>query len=106
MATPVAAEVLAFLGKDETQPTEQVDAHLSVVTEMVRAYTRGVGFDETGAPDAGLAAVIISSTARLVSNPTMQSFMSIDDASFRPGSFAGWTLPEIAVLHAYRRRAH
>ena len=47
----------------------------------------------------------MSSTARLVSNPTMTTFTAIDDAQVRQGTFQGWTLPELGILHAYRARA-
>lgn len=105
MAEPLAADVLAFLGQDEAAPTAQIEAHLPIVTAMVKAYTRGRGFDTSGDPDEALAAVIIASTARLVSNPTMTTFTALDDAQVRQGTFNGWTLPELAILHAYRRRA-
>ena len=71
---------------------------------MVKTYVRGVGFTDD-VPDEALAAVIVSSTARLVSNPTMTAFTAIDDAQVRQGTFQGWTLPELAILHAYRARA-
>jgi len=31
--------------------------------------------------------------------------MRVDDVMMRQTIFAGWTLPELAVLHNYRRRA-
>lgn len=34
----------------------------------------------------------------------MDAFTAIDDAQIRQGTFQGWTLPELPVLHAYRAR--
>ena len=35
----------------------------------------------------------------------LTEMMAIDDYTTRPGRFTGWTLPELAVLNGYRRRA-
>ena len=105
MATPIEAGVLAFLGRDaDAATTEQITAHLGIVKHMVELYVRGVGF-LSGIPDDLLAAVIVSSAARLVSNPTMTTYSAIDDAQVRQGTFQGWTLPELAILHSFRARA-
>ena len=87
-----------------TAEAEQVESHLATVAAMVRAYTRGAGFDD-GEPADDLARVIVSSATRLVSNPTHQVSAAIDDYTVRPGVFTGWTLPELAVLNRYRVRA-
>ncbi len=101
----VGGDVAAFLGRgDDATVVALAWQHLPVVTAMVRRYVRGVGFDASGEPDADLAAVIVSSTARAVSNPSHTVTEQIDDFSVRRGTFAGWTLPELAILHTYRRR--
>ena len=72
MAAPSAADVFAFLGRPvDTDRLEHVGAHLSTVTSMVSAYTRGQGFDPlTGEPGEDLAAVIVSACARSIGNPS------------------------------------
>jgi len=40
-----------------------------------------------------------------MSNPTGIVQETSGPFTIRPGTFAGWTLPELAILHAYRRRA-
>lgn len=83
--------------------------HLPFVTATVRAYTRGRGFDLDGQPTPDLALVIVASCARLTQNPQgiYEDSDSIDDASSskKLSIFNGWTLPELAILHRYRKRA-
>lgn len=103
---PTTSDVLAFLGRSGSGvAAETLESHIATITAMVKAYTRGGGFDGSGYPEADVAAVIISSVARQISNPTHSGTVSIDDASVRLGLFNGWTLPELAVLHRYRKRA-
>ncbi len=100
-------DVADFLGRDRTAlNAAQTMVHVDTVTAMVRGYTRGRGFDPvTGEPAADLSLVIIASTARLMTNPEHTISEQILDYAIRRGVFAGWTLPELAVLHRYRRRA-
>jgi len=106
MALPTAQQVADFLGRgDDTAAVALAGEHLPIVTAMVRRYVRGKGFVGTVDCDEDVAAVIISSTARLTNNPTMTTFSAIDDAQVRQGTFNGWTLPELAILHSYRARA-
>lgn len=103
--TPSPQDVASFLGQgDDTDVVALAGSHLPIVTEMVRAYVRSNGFT-VDVPNDALAAVIVSSCARLVTNPTHDSFVAVDDAQIRQGTFAGWTLPELAILHTYRARA-
>lgn len=108
--TPAPEDVAAFLGRVGDQPVlDLAGEHLPIVTQMVRAYVRDNGFDSAGNPGDDLAAVIVSSTARLASNPAsvIEESHGIDDAtmSTRAAIFNGWTLPELAVLHRHRKRA-
>ncbi|UYM05469.1 hypothetical protein [Solicola gregarius] len=107
MAEPTATGVVAFLGRPGDAATLALATeHLPTVRAMVRAYTRGKGFDtSTDVPADDLAAVIVSSCARLVVNPTGTVEESIGELTIRHGTFSGWTLPELAVLHQYRKRA-
>lgn len=101
-----ATDVAAFLGRSGDAATvDLATQHLPVVTAMVKAYVRSNGFDELGEPADDLALIIVSSCARLVANPTHEVMAQIDDAVIRHGVFNGWTLPELAVLHRYRKRS-
>ena len=99
--------VLAFAGlpADSETVAELVEQHLPIVTAQVRSYTRGRGFTDAGHPDANLRAVIVSATARSVANPTGSGTLRLGNATHNPGVYAGWTLPELAILHGYRRRS-
>jgi len=46
----------------------------------------------------------VSACARLTDNPQLAREESIGDFSITRTVFNGWTLPELAVLHRYRRR--
>ena len=101
--TVTGADVARFMGR-EGDPSMVALASESVVivTAIVRAYVRGVGFDN-GEPDDALAAVITTATARVVTNPG-QLPMDVGSVSVR-GGFNGFTAGELAVLHEYRARA-
>ena len=99
------SDVAAFLGRTgDTELLTRAGEHLPVITAMVRAYVRGVGFTPEG-PSDDLAAVIVSSCSRLVSNPSGTITETLGPFSVRYGVFNGWTLPELAILHTYRRRS-
>lgn len=100
-----AEQVAAFLGKPGDAATEATAAQaVPVVTAMAKAYVRGGSEWE---PNDELDAVIVTATARMVSNP---SGLAQDHAvgpyshSLR-GAFQGWTLAELFVLNRYRKRA-
>ncbi|MGI8699881.1 MAG: hypothetical protein ACR2JU_01485 [Nocardioidaceae bacterium] len=102
---PIASDVAAFLGMPgDSGLLALAEEHLPVVTAMVRGYPRGRGFTAEHPAD-DLALIILSATARLTANPDMTTEVSIDDYSRRQAIFNGFTLPELAVLHNYRRRA-
>jgi len=102
----LSSDLAAFLGKDQDPNVlDLANAHLPIVTSMVRAYTQGSGFAAAGEPADDIAAVIVSSCARYVSNPTGMLSETVGQFSVRYGVFNGWTLPEPAILHQYRRRA-
>lgn len=101
-----AMSVVEFAGRpDDLATLDRVEAQLRVVTAMVRNYVRDNGFTDNGEPDDDLAAVIVSATARLLANPEHTIEQSTGPFSIRHGVFSGWTLPELAILHRYRRRA-
>ncbi len=83
--------------------TSSVAAAVAQITVMVRAYTRGRGFDEDE-PNDELAAVITTAAARLAVNGSGVGFRTkVNDVEeeWRTG-FTGWTLAELAVLNRYR----
>lgn len=105
---PLASRLAAYLQRpDDPDTLALAEAHLPIVESFVHGYTRGRGWDEgTGRPAAPLESVIISATARLTANPEQVSAYAVGDYSERPAALAGWTLPELAVLHRYRRRTN
>ena len=102
---PTAADVARFLGREGDQnATDLATEHLPIITAMIRRYVREAGFID-GIPDNALVAVIVTSTARYVSNPSGTISETVGPFSVRQGIFNEWTLPELPILHAYRRRA-
>lgn len=100
---PTAQQVAAFLGRgDDVELLDLAEEHLPIVATFVEAYTRGQGFTD-GSPGEDLDAVILTATARMVTNPTADQREQLD-TYHRVPAVAGWTLPELAVLHRYRRR--
>lgn len=100
-----AADVAAFLGQgDDAEVVALAEAHLPVVTTFVKAYVRGNGFAD-GVPNDDLSTVIKTATARLTVNPEQNRRISVDDYAQTFTTLDGFTLPELAVLHLYRRRS-
>lgn len=98
--------MLAFAGIESSpELIALVEAHFPIVQAQVYAYTRGRGFIGDK-PTPPLAAVIVSATARSASNPTGTESTQLGELRTRPGVYAGWTLPELAILNAYRKRWH
>lgn len=105
MATVTAADVAVFLGRgDDNALVALAGAHLPLVTEMARTHTRGVGF-VGDIPNAAIASVITSATARLANNPELLQSEQIGDYSARYTTFQGWSIIERAVLDSHRRKA-
>lgn len=100
-----AQKVADFLGRgDDTNVVTLAGEHIPVVTAFVQAYTRGGGFTEAGDPNGPISAVIMTATARLVPNPEQAKRTQVADYSETPAILDGFTLPELAILHLYRRR--
>lgn len=105
MTTP--EQVTAFLGQNDPKTLALAEAHLPVITNMVRAYTRDEGFDPVdGQPNDEIAAVIVSVTARSVGNPEQKQRTTQTSGPFTTDATAtvGFTLPEIYTLNRYRKR--
>lgn len=100
----MAKRVASFLGQgDFTGMVALAEEHVQIITEMARAYTRDGGFDIAGDPNENVAAVIVTATARLLSNPG-QLRGSIGGVQTLDG-FTGWSLAETFVLNRYRKKA-
>lgn len=105
MAAVTATSVANFLGRgDDPSLVALAGEHLPLVTEMARMHTRGIGFDDD-TPNAAIASVITSATARLTNNPELLQSEQIGDYSARYTTFQGWSILERAVLDAHRRKA-
>lgn len=90
---PSSPELLALAGE-----------HAQSVTLQIRGFTRGKGFDDEGEPADDIRAVIVSAAARSMANPTGMERMRLGITDYTPGTYAGWTLAELAILHNYRKR--
>ena len=106
MADVTAQQIADFLGQGTNAELVALSGQaLPVITSMVRAYTRDVGFDPvTGEPAPGLEAVIITATARLVANPE-QLRHTVGGVQMLDG-FQGFNLAETYVLNRFHRKAH
>ena len=103
---PLAKTLARYVGRgDDPEAVSVASMQLHVVQTFIQGYTRGRGFSETGIPDRPLIAVLLSAAARLAANPEQITYYQLGDYSERPAVLEGWTLPEQAVLHRYRRRA-
>ncbi len=104
MAAYTAADLAAHLQTDVDTATAMLA--LKVAADVAHTYTRGAGFDPiTGAPGDDLAAVVLMAAGRIYVNPAHTQQETIDDYTVRYAGFTGWSLPELAILHTYRRRA-
>jgi hypothetical protein len=74
-----------------------------LIRSIAKSYTRSRGFDEDDAPNAEIAAVITTASARLFANPEQLPY-DVGAVSMR-GGFNGFNLAELAVLNRYRKRA-
>lgn len=106
MMFPVTAQKVAdFLGRgNDSDVVALAGEHIPVVTAFIQAYTRGGGFTEAGDPNGPISAVIMTAAARLVPNPEQTKRTQLGDYSESPAILDGFTLPELAILHLYRRR--
>lgn len=104
MSAPTYSDLGALLGRTVTEA--QGTAVIQVITSMVSAYTRGVGFID-GVPNDELRAVVLTASARLLAHPRqlgMAEALGPESASFREG-FSGFSVAELFTLNRYRKRA-
>lgn len=101
---PTGADVAAFLGQPaNTQLVALAGQAVPIVTAMAMGYTRGKGFDGAVMP-SDLAAVIVTASARLATNPQQleREALAQESASYAP---IEWNLMERLVLNRYRVKA-
>jgi hypothetical protein len=104
MAALVAADLATLLGRNVD--SGQAVSILAIVQAMASAYTRGVGFVD-GVPNEGIRAVILTASARLISNSRgllLDETVGPESVSYR-SAFTGWTVAETSVLNRYRVNA-
>jgi hypothetical protein len=76
---PTGADIVKFLGRTGDVVPLPRQQHVRLVTLFVRGYTRGRGFVEDGTEvEEDLGAVIVTATARLVTNPAQVERESVD----------------------------
>ncbi|SHT43343.1 Uncharacterised protein [Mycobacteroides abscessus subsp. abscessus] len=111
MAAPTASDLTTFVGKavpeDEAEAfAAHAEAVIAIVSAHAKSYTRGRGWDANGEPADDLRAVILTASARLLTNTsqiTSDRQMGPFSVSYRPND--GWTTMELYVLNRYRERA-
>jgi hypothetical protein len=110
-APPQASDLQTFLGANATVDPTQGASLIAYVTQLVNAYTRGVGFTTgTGGvliPNQDLFYVILGASARIWAHPRqlpVDSTEGQESVSWHAG-FNGWTVAETFVLDRYRVRA-
>lgn len=100
-----AGQVVALLGRTgDADASALAAAALPVATAQVRAYTRGNGFSGDQ-PTPDLDAVILTTAARLTSNPSGIRSEKVGEFETQYQVVNGWTLGERAILNRYRRKA-
>lgn len=101
----LAAAIVAFAGLPSSpELLALAQEHAQNVTLQVRGFTRGRGFSDEGEPADDIRAVIVSAAARSMANPSGMKRMRLGVTDYTPGTYAGWTLAELAILHNYRKR--
>lgn len=105
----VQQAVLAVLDIPESpEALSQAEIFAEVVSTFVWSYTRGKGFrlasEGVVVPGRGVRSVIVSATARYMSNPQQLKRESAGEQSVTYADLNGFTLAEQAVLNLYRRR--
>jgi hypothetical protein len=103
MPAPDDSDLADFLGIEVN--ADQVAAVISVTTSMANAYTRGEGFID-GEPNDDIRAVILTASARLLTNAAQVESETMGPFTVQYGSgFQGFTIGEQMTLNRYRKRA-
>jgi len=104
MAAPTVSDLSAYTGQQLN--ALQAEAVIAIVTTQAKSYTRGRGWNTNGEPADDLRAVILTASARRLTDPTQ----TITDRSMGPFSTSyrpidGWSTAELYTLNRYRERA-
>jgi len=103
VAVALVDRVVAFLGQNGNDGfAASAVEHVSVITEMAYAYTRGKGFIN-GEPAGAVASAIVSASARLLANPEQLEYQT-GSIAIR-SAFDGWSPLEKTLLGTLRGRA-
>jgi hypothetical protein len=105
MPTITPDDVATYLGRSlSTVQYDQCEAVINVVKSEVFAFTRGIGFDQTGNPNPELWSLIQAVSAQRFGNPlgVVREEMGGLMVQHAP---SGFTLPQQMVLNRYRKRA-
>lgn len=95
---PTAQDVVSFLGVEgDADMLTRARVHLPLMTALVKSYTRGRGF-VAGVAAEDLDAVILTSTARLVTNPSQVNSESQSQPVLRFYAQGGPATPVVAGL--------
>ncbi|RBP64139.1 hypothetical protein DFO66_10711 [Brevibacterium sanguinis] len=104
---PTGAEIATLMNRaDDAEAVTLASAYVDVIWEMAKEYTRGEGFSIDGlqAKPSVVSAVKLA-VIRVAANPTQVKRFQVGEYSETPTVFEGFTLAELAVLNAYRKRA-
>lgn len=102
MSIPTVSDLSNLLGRPV--PAAQGAQALNITTQAVKAYIRG---GANWVPNAEQASVILTSAARLVSNPSQldrSESVGPQSASWR-GGFTGFSIGEQLTLNRWRVQA-
>lgn len=106
---PTVAELGSLLGRDLSgaAQTAQAQQAITVAYWAARSFTRDVGFDTDGNPANDVRYAILTSAARIVSNPTLSAYSESEGPSAvsYARDWQGFSLGEQAILRRYRQMA-
>lgn len=102
---PTGLDVAAFMGRTQDAGfIAQAHSAAAASYEFARAYCRGRGFEDDEDVPNDLRLVIITSAARLATNPNMLKGEQAESYAQSAGPDGTWAPLELAVLGRYRRR--
>lgn len=105
MALPTGLDVATVLGRTQDGGfIKQADQAVRIQYQFAKAYCRGRGFEDDEDVPPDLWAVIVTSSARLTTNPVMLRAEQAESYTSNSGPDGDWSRSELSVLNKYRRR--
>lgn len=105
MPLPTGSDVAAYLGKTQDAGfIAQGDRAAAASYEFAKAYCRGRGFEDDEDVPGDLRQAIVTSAARLATNPNMLRGEQAESYASSSGPDGYWAPIELMVLNRYRRR--